>query len=70
VLGRHAQAYHLATRCEATLAETVGAFRRYLPDYFPLPHPSPRNTPWLSRHPWFERDVLPALRAEVAHALR
>jgi uracil-DNA glycosylase len=70
VLGRHAQAHHLAARCRPTLAETVGAFRAYLPDYFPLPHPSPRNRPWLLRHPWFERNVLPALRAEVARALR
>jgi uracil-DNA glycosylase len=69
VLGRHAQAHHLAARCRPTLSETVDAFRAYLPDYFPLPHPSPRNRPWLLRHPWFERDVLPALRAEVACAL-
>jgi uracil-DNA glycosylase len=70
VLGRHAQAHHLGARCKPTLAATVEAFRDYLPDYFPLPHPSPRNTPWLVRHPWFVRDVLPALRAEVARALR
>jgi uracil-DNA glycosylase len=70
VLGRHAQAHHLRARCKPTLAATVEAFRDYLPDYFPLPHPSPRNTPWLVRHPWFVRDVLPALRAEVARALR
>jgi uracil-DNA glycosylase len=68
VLGRHAQAHHLRARCRSTLSETVGGFRAYLPDYFPLPHPSPRNTPWLLRHSWFERDVLPALRAEVARA--
>jgi uracil-DNA glycosylase len=69
VLGRHAQAHHLAARCRPTLSETVAAFRGYLPDYFPLPHPSPRNRPWLWRHAWFERDILPALRGEVARAL-
>jgi uracil-DNA glycosylase len=69
VLGWHAQAHHLAGRCRPSLTETVGAFAAYLPDYFPLPHPSPRNRPWFLRHPWFERDVLPALRAEVARAL-
>ena len=52
-----------------TLTETVRAFRAYLPDYFPLPHPSPRNGPWLLRHAWFASDVLPALRAEVRRAL-
>ena len=69
VLGRHAQAHHLGARCKPSLGETVRAFGEYLPDYFPLPHPSPRNGPWLMRHPWFERDVLPPLRAEVARAL-
>ena len=69
VIGRHAQAHHLAARCRPTLAETVRAFGAYLPDHFPLPHPSPRNGPWLLRHPWFEQDVVPVLRAEVARAL-
>ena len=32
---------------------------------FPLPHPSWRNTGWLRRNPWFEADLLPALRAQV-----
>jgi uracil-DNA glycosylase len=69
LLGRHAQAYHLGARRGATLAETVRGFEDYLPGHFPLPHPSPRNGPWLRRHPWFAADVLPALRAEVARAL-
>lgn len=36
---------------------------------FPLPHPSWRNTGWLKRHPWFEAELLPALRAGVREAL-
>jgi uracil-DNA glycosylase len=48
-----------------TLADTVRAFRDYLPAFFPLPHPSWRNLLWLKRNPWFERDVLPALRRRV-----
>ena len=35
----------------------------------PLPHPSPRNNLWLRRNPWFEAEVLPALRQRVAEAL-
>jgi uracil-DNA glycosylase len=31
----------------------------------PLPHPSPRNNIWLAKNPWFEREVLPALRKRV-----
>jgi uracil-DNA glycosylase len=69
LLGRHAQRYHLGTRCKPSLTETVQTFRDYLPDHFPLPHPSPRNTPWFQRHPWFERDVLPMVRVEVRRAL-
>lgn len=70
VLGRHAQAHHLGAQRMPTLTETVRGFRAYLPEHFPLPHPSPRNRPWLLRHPWFEREVLPALRAEVGRALK
>jgi len=29
---------------------------------WPLPHPSWRNTGWIRRNPWFEADLLPALR--------
>lgn len=36
---------------------------------FPLPHPSWRSTIWMRRHPWFEAQVLPALRSRVAAAL-
>src|SRR3569832_20521 len=67
--GAYAQAYYLRTRRGRTLADTVHAWRDFLPDYFPLPHPSPRNRLWFKRHPWFEQDVLPALRERVG-ALR
>lgn len=69
VIGRHAQAHHLGPRAKATLTATVRAFADYLPGVFPLPHPSPRNEPWLLANPWFVRDVLPVLREEVARAL-
>lgn len=36
---------------------------------FPLPHPSWRNTGWLKRHPWFQAELLPALRARVREVL-
>ena len=69
VVGRYAQLHHLAAGGKAILAETVRAYQEYLPRTFPLPHPSPRNGPWLKRHPWFEAEVIPALRKIVAHAL-
>ncbi len=68
LVGSYAQAYYLSGRRQSSLTETVRSWRDYLPDYFPLPHPSWRNTHWLHRNPWFEEAVLPELRARV-HAL-
>jgi uracil-DNA glycosylase len=69
LVGRYAQLHYLDTRSE-TLADTVQRWRDFLPlGYFPLPHPSPRNTRWLRARPWFEQEVLPGLRAAVGTAL-
>lgn len=65
LVGLYAQAYHLGKRRKTSLTETVSHWRDYAPDYFPLPHPSWRNTAWIKRNPWFEADVLPALRARL-----
>jgi uracil-DNA glycosylase len=70
LVGSYAQAYYLQQTAKPTLTETVAHFTDYLPRFFPLPHPSPRNRFWLSRNPWFVSDVLPALRQCVAAALR
>jgi len=64
LIGKYAQDYYLGCRGQS-LAETVRNFRNYLPDYFPLPHPSPRNLRWFRNHPWFEADVIPALRRQL-----
>ena len=66
LVGSYAQAYYLEKNRQKTLAETVRAYREYLPEYFPLPHPSPRNRLWMKKNPWFERTVVPALRRCVA----
>lgn len=70
LIGQYAQRHFLGRRRKATLTETVRVWHEYLPEYFPLVHPSPRNTPWQRRHPWFERDLLPALRSHVADVLK
>lgn len=70
LIGSYAQAYYLGDRRKPSLAETVQAYREYLPQYFPLPHPSPRNRRWFANHAWFDNEVVPALRVEVAKAFR
>jgi hypothetical protein len=52
-----------------SMTDRVRNFRNHLPAYFPLPHPSWRSRYWAERNPWFEADVLPALRAEIHRAL-
>ena len=65
VVGRYAQAYHLG-ESKCSLTERVKMWRTHWPTTVPMPHPSPRNNLWLRRNPWFETEVLPALRAQVA----
>ena len=70
-IGQYAQAHHLGERRKKTLTDTVAAWREYAPHgVFPLPHPSPRNVAWFVHNPWFDAEVVPALRAAVADALR
>ena len=65
LVGQYAQAFYLGPRRQATLTATVHAWREYLPEFLPLPHPSPRNTRWLQVNPWFALEVLPGLRERV-----
>jgi uracil-DNA glycosylase len=69
LIGHYAQAHFLGKSRKRTLTDTVRAFHDYLPAHFPLPHPSPRNQLWLKANPWFDTEVLPALREQVAAAL-
>jgi uracil-DNA glycosylase len=64
LLGRYAQDYHLP-RTTGSVTAIVRSWRDHWPRVLPLPHPSPRNNLWLRRNPWFEANVLPALRARV-----
>lgn len=68
VIGAYAQARYIAEQ-GSTLTETVSRWQSFLPRQAVLPHPSPRNTRWLSRNPWFEADVVPAIRARVHEVL-
>lgn len=69
LVGRYAHLHYLDARGER-LEQTVRRWREHLPrGFFPLPHPSPRNTLWLRQRPWFEEEVVPALREALAGAL-
>lgn len=65
LIGQYAQKRYLGDRTKRTLTETVAAWRDYGASAIPLPHPSWRNTGWLKKNPWFERDVLPVLQQRV-----
>ncbi len=70
LVGSYATRRYLEFSSSAKLTDVVRNYADYLPRFFPLVHPSPRNQLWMSRNPWFETDVLPRLRSEVASALR
>ncbi len=65
LIGQYAQGYYLGDDKKQTLTETVRHWREYGPRFLPLPHPSPRNQLWLKKNPWFEQQVVPALRDKL-----
>lgn len=69
VIGQYAQAWHLQDKRGKNLTATVERWRDFWPRLLPLPHPSPRNNLWLRRNPWFEKDVVPALRRKTRRLL-
>lgn len=69
VIGQYAQAWHLPD-AGRSVTDNVRAWRRYWPQLVPMPHPSPRNNLWLRRNPWFEQEVVPALRERIAALLQ
>lgn len=66
LVGGAAQRWYLGRQ---SVTDAVARWRNHAPSVFPLPHPSWRNTAWLKRNPWFEADLLPALRARVKEVL-
>ena len=73
-VGSYAQDWHLGEAAGQTLQETMLGWGEHLkrkrrPRVLPLPHPSWRNNAWLRENPWFEKELLPALRREVRRLL-
>lgn len=74
-IGAYAQTWHLGPLRRKSLTETVSDWKaiveatRSSVTVLPLPHPSWRNTAWIKRHPFFEAELLPELRARVRELL-
>lgn len=75
LIGQYAQRWHLGAAARGGVTATVARWRDHYerpgaPRLLPMPHPSWRNTGWLKRNPWFEAELVPVLRAEVARLIR
>jgi uracil-DNA glycosylase len=79
LVGLSALRWHIPELVQASLTETVAAWRALASPIatrthpharvFPAPHPSWRNTGWLKKHPWFAQELLPELQNEVRRRL-
>ncbi len=65
LIGNYSQEYYLSEHAKMNLTERVKHFKKFLPEYFPLPHPSPTNRRWFAKNKWFETKVLPGLKKRV-----
>jgi uracil-DNA glycosylase len=68
LVGHHAQARYLEGFAP-TMTQAVARWREAPANLLPLPHPSWRSSGWMKQNPWFEADLVPALRARIADAL-
>jgi uracil-DNA glycosylase len=65
LIGKYAQDYYLQQKTYHTLTETVNNFTDFMPMFFVLPHPSPRNNIWQAKNKWFAEKVIPELQKRV-----
>ena len=69
LVGKYSMDYYLKGREKKNLTETVRCFDEYLPEYFPIVHPSPLNFRWQAKNPWFLKEVVPVLKKNVCEIL-
>ena len=70
LVGTYAQRAYLPKTKSWTMVERVRRYRDFLPSYVPLPHPAWRSTLFMRDNSWFESEVLPAVREEIAQRIR
>lgn len=69
LIGHYSQRYYLKDKKHENSTENIRHFKEYLPKYFPLPHPSPRNFIWMNKNDWFATNVLPELKNRITAIL-
>ena len=69
LVGSYATKRYLKLKSTASLTQVVKDYRDYLPEFFPLVHPSPRNQIWMKKNPWFNQTVIPDLQKLVAQIM-
>lgn len=69
LIGQYSQKLYLAENFKPTLTENVKDYKKNLPKYLPLVHPSPRNRIWQKKNSWFELEVVPFLQQRVKEIL-
>ena len=70
LVGSYATKRYLKLKSSASLTQVVKDYRDYLPEFFPLVHPSPRNQIWMKKNPWFNETVIPDLQELVAQIMK
>lgn len=70
LVGKYAQDYYLKKGAKKNLTENVRQFEEFLPEYFVLPHPSPRNNIWQAKNDWFKKYVILELKNVVRGILQ
>ena len=69
LVGKYAQDYYLKDKKKKNLTGTVKNYKKYLPKYFPIVHPSPLNFRWQAKNPWFLEEVVPELQERIEKIL-
>lgn len=67
LIGSYSTGYYL--KGKQSLTERVRDFEDYLPEFWPIPHPSPVNRFWRMKNPWFETEVVPKLQERISQII-
>lgn len=69
VIGQYSHAWHIPEFAGTSLTQRVRNRAGGRSDIVPLPHPSPRNIGWFKRNPWYEEEIVPALKKMISQHL-